>query len=153
MRGIQPLLPLFPFQCGLTRSSRFSANNTARLWPLFKRLIGCCLGRGAISKVSVTAEKVWKQGRGETIVTVTNWLLQLNWDCCGFQAQLSITAASINGVNLNDKTISHEQAISLSSGQKLFECNSVWMERLYCTIWILVLLGVAGFTPQSWQNV
>lgn len=69
--------------------------------------------------------------RGETIVTVTNWLPQLNWDSCGFQARLSITAASINGAHLNDKTISHEQAISLSSGQGLFECNSVWVERFH----------------------
>lgn len=58
MKRIQPQLPPFPFQCGLTRSSRFSANNTAGLRPLFKRLIGCCLGREAISEVSVTAEKV-----------------------------------------------------------------------------------------------
>lgn len=71
--------------------------------------------------------------RGETIVTVTNWLPQLNWDSSGFQAQLSITAASINGVNLNDKTISHEQPISLSPGQKLFECNSLWVEIFHCS--------------------
>lgn len=58
MRQIWTWLPPFPFQCGLTRSSRFSANNTAGLRPLFKRLIGCCLGREAISEVSVTAEKV-----------------------------------------------------------------------------------------------
>lgn len=71
--------------------------------------------------------------RGETIVTVTNWLLELNWDSCGFQAQLSITAASINGVNLNDKTISHEQAISLSSGRGLLQSNSLWVQRFHCS--------------------
>lgn len=71
--------------------------------------------------------------RGETIVTVTNWLPQLNWDSSGFQAQLSITVVTINGANLNDKTISHEQAISLSSGQGLFECNSLWVELFHCS--------------------
>lgn len=65
MRRIQPQSPPFSFQCGLTRCSRFSANNTAGLRPLFKRLIGCCLGREAITEVSVTAEKVWKQGKEE----------------------------------------------------------------------------------------
>lgn len=65
MRQIQPQLPPFLFQCGLTRSSWFSANNNAGLRPLFKRLIGCCLGRETISEVSVTAEKVWKQGKEE----------------------------------------------------------------------------------------
>lgn len=69
--------------------------------------------------------------RGESIVTVTNRLPHLSSDSCGFQAQLSITAESINGVNLNDKTISHEQAISLSSGQRLFECYSLWVERFH----------------------
>lgn len=106
----------------------FSTNNTARLQTLFKRLIGCCLSWEAISEVSVTAEKVRKQGKEETIVTVSNRLLQLNWDSCGFQAPLSITAKCINGLNLNDKTISHEQPISLSTGW-----GSWCVERFHCS--------------------
>lgn len=53
----QPPPAFFNFQCGLARFSRFSANNTAGLRPLFERLIGCCLSREAISEVSVTAGK------------------------------------------------------------------------------------------------
>lgn len=115
----------------------FSTNNTARLQTLFKRLIGCCLSWEAISEVSVTAEEVRKQGKEETIVTVSNRLLQLNWDSCGFQAPLSITATSINGLNLNDKTISHEQPISLSTGWGSLCVTHGWRD-FTAAIWNLV---------------
>lgn len=66
MRQIQPQLPpFFPFSVVSQGPLGFPANNTAGLRPLFKRLIGCCLGREAISEVSVTAEKVRKQGKEE----------------------------------------------------------------------------------------
>lgn len=54
-----------PLQLGLTGSFWFQANNAAGRRPLFKRLIGCRLGKEAISEVSVTAENVWKQGKEE----------------------------------------------------------------------------------------
>lgn len=74
-------------------------------------------------------KRVKTRQRGETIVTVTNWLPRLNSDSWSFPARPSITAASINGENLNDKTISHEQTISLSPEQggclKVTECAEI----------------------------
>lgn len=75
-RQTQPQLPPFSFQCGLTRSLRLSANNTAKLQILYiKRWIGCSLSKGAISEVSVTAEKVWKQGKKKRPLSLlpTGW--------------------------------------------------------------------------------
>lgn len=72
----------------------------------------------------MTAEKERKQGKEGTIVAVTNGPPQLNPDSCGFQTPLSITGRRINGLHLNDKTISHEQPISLSLGQGQFVCSS-----------------------------
>lgn len=76
-------------------------------------------------------------------------LLQRNWDSCGFPARPSITAARINGENLNDETISHEQTILLSPGQGV-----VWKVTWVCrdftaAIWNLVLHQVASPSRQN----